>query len=446
MKKRLFLVTLLAVFVIAQTSFAETNWKAELKNWSGKTLHVMMIGDPWITAFSAVIPEFEKLTGAKILVDAYGYDATHEKEVLEGSQKSQTTDIVVLDAPWIGEFAEGGYVEDLKPYITKTNPKIVEYNDYLKVFREVSDWKGKTIGMPFAAYFVTTCYRKDLLEAENLKPAKTLDEWKAIAARFTNNPKYPGVYGLAMNNQQGSCVGQSYFEYIWNVGGKPFQSCYPGSKAPYADMKPLLDSPQSIEVVKLFIEMLKYQPEGALNIAWDDRDNYFSSGRIAMVSEWSARLPAFLNPTSSSVPDKVINAVVPAKAGVTPVPPLGGWVMGISRYSTQKDMSWDFIKWFCSAEVHKRFVDAGGMPSRYSALKDPALLAKYPTFPAIAQSVDLAFADCRPRIPEGFEIISTIGMYISRAMTGELTPEAAMKQANKDVRAILQKSGYKMSN
>ena len=180
------------------------------------------------------------------------------------------------------------------------------------------------------------------------------------------------MYGLAMNNQQGSCVGQSYFEYIWNVGGKPFKSCYPpGSKAPYADMKPLLDSPESIEVVKLFIDMLKYQPEGALNIAWDDRDNYFSAGKLAMVSEWSARLPAFLNAKTSSVSDEVINAVVPAKAGVKPVPPLGGWVMGISKYSGQKDMAWDFIKWFCSSETHKRFVDAGGMPSRYSALRTP---------------------------------------------------------------------------
>ena len=94
-----------------------------------------MIGDPWITAFNEVAPEFEKLTGAKIIVDGYGYDATHEKEVLEGSQKSSTTDIVVLDAPWVGQFAEGGYVEDLKPYINKTSASVIEYNDYLKVFR-----------------------------------------------------------------------------------------------------------------------------------------------------------------------------------------------------------------------------------------------------------------------------------------------------------------------
>lgn len=416
------------------------------KPFEGKTLQVIMIADPWVTAFQKINPEFEELTGAKVIIDSYGYDATHEKEVLEGTQKSGAFDVVVLDSPWVGEFWEGGYVEDLKPYIEKSDPNEIQYDDFVEVFRVISEWDGHIVGMPFGAYFVTLNYRKDLFEQENLTPPKTFDEWKSIAAKFTNNSKYPGMYGLGMNNQQGSPVGQAWFEYIWNFGGKPFKSCYPGSPDPYADVTPMIDSPEGIAVVELFKEMLQYEAPGSLSMAWDERAQAFASGLVSMISAWSVITPIFLDPSRSSVADKFALAVIPAKEGVKPVPPVGGWVMGISTYSTQKDLAWEYVKWFTSPAIHKKFVDAGGPPSRYSTFQDPELVAKYPWFKPIEESAAMAYADCRPRIPESFEIISTVGIYVSRALSGELTAEEAMKKANEEVKVILQKSGkYTMS-
>jgi multiple sugar transport system substrate-binding protein len=413
--------------------------------YEGKTLQVIMIADPWVTAFQKINPEFEELTGAKVVINSYGYDPTHEKQVLEGSQKSEAFDVIVLDCPWVGEFWEAGYVEDLKPYIDKADPKEVAYDDFVEVFRVISEWKGHVVGMPFGAYFVTLDYRKDLFEKEGLTPPKTFKEWKDIAAKFTDNPDYPGMFGLAMNNQQGSPVGQAWFEYIWNVGGKPFKSCYPGSPEPYADVTPMFDSPESIEAVNLMKEMLQYQPPGALSIAWDERAQAFASGIVSMVSAWSVRTPIFLDPDRSGIADKFASTVIPAKEGVTPVPPVGGWVMGISKYSTQKDLAWEYTKWFTSPEIHKKFVDAGGPPSRYSALQDPELTAKYPWFKSIEESAAMAYADCRPRIPESFEIISTVGIYVSRALSGELSVEEAMQKANEEIKALLKKGGYTMS-
>jgi multiple sugar transport system substrate-binding protein len=119
--------------------------------------------------------------------------------------------------------------------------------------------------------------------------------------------------------------------------------------------------------------------------------------------------------------------------------------MGISTYSKQKDLAWEYVKWFTSPEIHKKFVDAGGPPSRYSAFQDPELLAKYSWFPVIEKSAGMAYADCRPRVPESFEIISTVGIYVSRALSGELSAEEAMQKANEEIKALLQKGGYNMS-
>jgi len=449
----LVLVFILAGFVFANGAVEdqvtltaeEEMWSSELHDWSGKTIRVMMIGDPWIDSLIEISKNFERITGAKVIVDGYGYDQTHEKEVLEGNQPNSDVDIIVLDAPWVGEFAEAGYVENLKPYIEKEDSDLIAWNDYFSTFRDVVTWKDQIVGLPFASYYVMGNYRKDILDKEGFDFPVTTDDVKAIAKHFSNNPDYPNMYGVAMNNQSGSAVGQAFFEWIYSFGGKPFMSMYPGSPDSYADMTPNFDSPEAKETVQFFIDLLEYQPEGALSIAWDDRAKYFASGYVAQAFMWSARMAMLEDPNKSAVIDKVDFGLFPSSEPGKSAPPLGGWLMGIASNGNQKDMAWDFIKWFCSQDVHQEFVMAGGPPSRYSIFTDPETTAKYSWLDTLEDTVDRSYADCRPRIPESNEIITTVGTYISRAMTGELTVDKAMKALNVELAEMLSNAGYNVS-
>jgi len=449
-KRCLITVMLLALVSLVSGTFAclqaeEINWKTELKNWEGRELRVIMIADPWVDAFEIVDPEFERITGAKVLVDAYPYDATHEKQIMIGAGRSADYDIIVLDCPWVGEFAEVEYVEDLTPYMNATDPEVLAWDDYLEAYKKAATWKGKIVGIPFGAYHVLFHYRTDLFDAAGFTPPKTMEEWEEIAAYFTNNPRYPGLYGTALNYFRGAPIGQAWFENIWNFGGRPFESNYPGSPDPYADMTPRINSPEGRGVVQMFIDMTKYGPPGVTSYAWDERATSFALGKIAMVSCWSARTPLFVDPARSEIADKFATAVVPAKKGVRTVPPLGGWVMGINKFGVQKDIAWDYIKWFCSIPVHKEFMKAkpvGGPPSRYSAMLDPELNKMFPWYPTIYQSAKLTYEDCRPRIPESFEIIDTVGLYCSKAVAGELSIEEAMAEAEKKIKSVLATGGY----
>jgi len=436
-------MALVLAFVMFPVSLAGAqdgiDWKAELGDLSGKTIKVIMVADPWVTAFETMNPKFEELTGAKVVLEPYGYDQTHEKEVLVGTSQSTDFDVVVLDAPWVGEFAEGGFVEDLTPYIEQ-DADIVQWDDFIPSFQQVSTWKDKIIGVPFGPYVILQHYRTDLYEAAGLQPAETIDQWKTNAEAM-NNPG-DGIYGVAMNNQRGSPVGQAYFEYIYGFGGKPFESLYPGSPDMYADMTPLLDTPESIAVAQLFVDLLKYEPPGAENLAWDERAALFATGQVAAVNAWTVRTPGFANPEQSIVVDTFATAMFPHAEGAEPVPPLGGWVMGINTYSQQKDIAWQYIKWFTSQEVHKEFVLAGGPAARLSVLADPDVNAAQFWTATAAESFPYTFADCRPRIPESSEIITTIGNWISRAITGELSAEDAMKGADQEVAELLKNAGY----
>jgi len=449
MKKTLFerykwLIPLVIIVAGVSVRAQSVDWKSELKNWNGKTLRIIMIQDPWVDAFDKIDQDFENITGAKVVVDSYSYDDVHQKEVLMGNSKSDSYDVVVLDSPWVGEFQQGGYVENLKPYIDK-DAKIVQWEDFVPSFIDVAKWKESIVGIPFGAYFVMFNYRTDLFQQAGLQPPKTVEDFQNDAKIFTNNPKFPGLVGTALNNQRGAAVGQAFFEYIFNFGGKPFESTYPGSPDQYGDMTPLFDSPQGIAVVKFFKDMMRYEPPGALNIAWDERANAFAANRIAMVAEWSVREPIYADPNRSRVVGKFATEIFPHKEGVKSVPPLGGWVMGINTYTKQKDLAWDYIKWFTSQETHKKFVLLGGPPSRLSTMQDPEVLEKVPWAKTIYETQSLTFADCRPRIPESFRIIDTVGLHVSEALEGQVSIEAAMQKTSQEIGELLKQAGYKVS-
>lgn len=427
---------------VARAQSAAIDWASELGKHEGKTLRILMIQDPWITGFETLNPTFEKFTGAKVTIDAFGYDQTHEKEVLEGTSQSSQYDIIVLDSPWVGEFWSGEFVEDLKPYIEKTKPEVLEWEDFVPAFQTVAEWEDTIVGVPFGAYFMMMHYRKDLFEKAGLQPPKTIDDYKAAAKHFTNNPDFPGMYGTALNNARGSAIGQSFFEWIFNFGGKPFANTYPGSEDPYADVTPQFDKPEAKQVFEFFKEMLQYEPPGAESIAWEERAATFTTGKTAMITAWSVRTPGFYDPSKSQIADKIGTSVFPHIEGIDGVPPLGGWVMGINAHSEQKDLAWDYIKWFTSKEVHKQFVLLGGPPSRISAIEDPEIREKMPWVETIAETQKHVYADCRPRIPESFEIIDTVGFQFSRALQNQATVDEALAELQKSISDLMVKGGY----
>lgn len=454
---RTLLTGLVAALLVPATIFAagqqgdgelsfesDIDWEEELGDYEGETINIIMIADPWVDQFNAVAPDFEALTGAEVVIDSYGYDQTYEQQVLEGSQESDSYDIFVMDSPWVGEFWEAGYVNDLTSFIEQ-DEELVNYEDFVEVHRDVANYDGNITGIPFGAYFKPFIYRADLFEEEGFDPPETYDDVREIAATFTDNEDYPNMNGIALNNAQGAPVGQAWFEYIYNFGGRPFESLYPGTDDPYADMTPRFDSEESIALVEFFIEMLEYQPTGALDMQWDERAQLFLSGNAAMTHMWSVRMPAVVDPDRSVVADSYGVTTVPSLEGVDTVSPVGGWVMSMNSQVENEELAWDFIKWFTSEDVHRAFVEAGGPPSRYSALEDPELQEMYPWFDTILEIEDISFADNRPRIPESAEIIDIVGLQVSEALSGNMSAEEAMQEANEEIRELMEEAGYPMS-
>jgi len=408
--------------------------------WEGKTLNLVTVSDPWIDSMNAQIVKFEALTGAKINVSPFGYTAAYSKEMLVGSEQSAAEDLFVYDIPWIGALSD--HLLPLDDYLASGSSDFIQYDDFYKVMQDATTWEGQKLGLPFAPYFILFTYNTELFEKAGISnPPANYEEFAKAAEALTGN----GTFGVAMNNQSPTAVGQAYFEYIYNFGGKPFASLYPGSEDPYADMTPQFTSEESLAVVKMFKDLFPYEPEGALNMAWNERFSIFATGRAAMMSPWITDIAPLSDAEKSVVTDKYATAPLPVADGVELNTPVGGYSMGINKYSENQDLAWDFLAWFTSPQIAYEFAKSGGFPNRYSVLNDVALTSTFPYYPTLQQVVDTSFSAFRPQIPEAFEVIDTLGTYIGEYLSDKQTLEEAMDGANQAIGELLKSKGYNVT-
>lgn len=410
--------------------------------YSGKTLRIMGVKDPWLPAFQKMIDEFQSLSGASVTFENYSYDDTYSKEMLVGQQKSSEVDIIMFDLPWLGKFAETGFVEPLDDRIKSTDSDLLMYDDFYNVMREGSVWDGETLGIPFAPYFIMQITNDDLMNEAGVQIPETIDDFVEACQTITEKT---GVAGTAINNQSGTPVGQAYFEWIYSAGGRPFASEHPDAEGGeyYADMTPQFSSPESKKVIEMFKTLMEScEPSGARNIAWQERYSAFATGQAAMIAPWNYDIPPLDNPAQSAVAGKYSVSPVPGTPGAEANTPVGGWEMGINSYSTQKDLAWDFIVWFSSPAVNGAFLDAGGFASRYSVGDNAALQKKYPWLEVQQSVVDDAFPAFRPQVPEAFEIMNTLGDHIGAYLAGEKTLDEATADADKEIGEMLKAAGY----
>jgi multiple sugar transport system substrate-binding protein len=85
----------------------------------------------------------------------------------------------------------------------------------------------------------------------------------------------------------------------------------------------------------------------------------------------------------------------------------------------------------------KQSAQRANPPTRKSLFQDPELVSKFPSYPEQLKSLETSRP--RPRTPQWNEIENAFGIFLSKANSGELSPEEAMNQANAEIEKIIQR-------
>ncbi|HEX8747669.1 MAG TPA: ABC transporter substrate-binding protein [Pyrinomonadaceae bacterium] len=377
--------------------------------------------------------DYEAQTGVRINIVEFPYSNLFDKELVDLTAGTGAYDLIMLDDPWFPRFSGEGFLTDLTPLYRKKNlagPDADFVQTSLALCRHPYQ-TGALYALPYLGNSQLFFYRKDIFEKHGLKEPATWDDVlnsaRIITERETQGAPGGGrLYGYVMRAAQGNAAVADFMPIFWAFGAEMFD----------AEGRPTVNSAEGISALRFMLELGKSAPPGYSSFNADEVSAHLLQGTAAMSINWPAWIAAFSDPAKSKVIGKIGFTTMPGakKSGQAEI---GNWLIAIPRSARNADAAFDFLVWVTSAEQLKRSALRGNPPTRRSVFNDPELVAKFPTYPVQLRSLETSRP--RPRTPRWNEIENAFGIFLSKANSGELSPEEAMNQANAEILKIVER-------
>lgn len=351
-----------------------------------------------------------------VTFDAMPFDAMRDKILTSSLAPSAVYDVIIVDNPWMEQFARAGYLAPLDERIAATEG--YDFDDFIGPLREIGVVDGQTFGVPYYNYALGLIVRQDVFDERGIAVPETLEDYVATAQALTED----GFYGVAMQPQRGYKIMEEWKNWLYAAGGSLFDE--EGNVA--------IDSPEARRALELYIETYNAAaPQDSLNWGFDEALRAVASGRAATMLSYNWMLPT-LNAEGGVAGDLAGNFRLHEVPGGKAV--LGAWHWSIAANSEQQDAAWTFISWLTGKEIDRQRVIAGGAPTRRSVVSDEEVWEQgfgedyYTTVLAILEdAAPLATGTAAE------EIIEIVGTELSAAVAGQKSVEEALEDAARGV-------------
>jgi multiple sugar transport system substrate-binding protein len=405
-------------------------------------LRVLVHGDPTFMVMENLKRQFEQIVGTTISQRAFSIDRLRSEALRNAERRFSKYDIIAVDLPWIGEFAQKGVLMALDECLDTDR---LDPPDFHTAGWMAAHWGGRAYGVPSQTTPELLFYRKDLFAEAGLEPPDTTD--KLIdAARHFHKPQRER-YGIAWNAARGTALGHQFLMTCADFGQPivnldPIAGGFAADTAQRRDIVPTIDTPLAREACAYLMELLEYSPPDILSMSWYERVRPYAAGKIAMAYGYTLLAPYFERDPNSPANGKTGYLPHPAGPEGSPLAPVGGYVLGIPANLSpeRRAAAAEALIAFTSPQAQKLYVMHGSRTApRYSVGADPEVRAISPIFEAVdAMSLrdELQYWP-RPPIPQITEIFEICGQEIHDMLRGVQSPRDALRRAQSRAEAAL---------
>ncbi|MFC1617040.1 ABC transporter substrate-binding protein [Candidatus Margulisiibacteriota bacterium] len=386
------------------------------------TITFMVGGAPnEITFWESICTDFTNQTGIKINLIRQPTDSNERRQglVIPLKARKNDPDIFLMDIAWLAQFAASNWLVDLNDHAIDTKPY------FPKIIKFADTYKNQLIALPVYLDSGLLYYRKDLLKNPPKTWAELIEKGAVLQKKMQkNNPRFTAFVWQGAQYEGLIC---NFLEFCGSDGGILVKN-----KA----IK--INTPQNLKALKLMANLIHKHKLSPLSTFTEMKEEEvrlkFQAGEALFERNWPYAW-ALHNSSSSKVKNKVGLASIPSFSGSSGSPTLGGWHIGISRYSDAKTNSIKFLKYITSKQVQKQFaLKLGWNPSRQDIYDDPEIIANLPHFRALKKS----FSQARPRpnLPYYNLISQILQKHINSALSLRTTPGSALKNAEIEANKI----------
>ncbi|WP_233192648.1 ABC transporter substrate-binding protein [Acidimangrovimonas sediminis] len=320
---------------------------------------------------------------------------------------------------------------------------ILPFDDYAKgdegkkwlggfypAFMENSQLDGKTYGIPFQRSTPVLYWNKDAFKAAGLNPEKAPQTWAEMAEdakKLTRRDASGNVtqWGIRIPTQ-----GFPYWLFQGLVAENGGKLANAEGTETYFDSKPVVEALQYL--VDLSTKDKAMEPGLT---GWGSAPKAFFEGQIAMM--WT---------TTGNLTNVRKNAPFPFGVAMLPKmksrgAPTGGGNFYLFKGSSPEQLTAavKFIEWITAPEQSAKWTMATGYVAPRPATWDTPTMQKYAEdFPPVLVARDqLKYAVAELSTHENQRVTQILNDGLEAAITGQKTPEQAMKEAQKKADAIL---------
>lgn len=430
-----------------QALAADFDWKAH----SGKTVKLLLNKHPYTDAMIANLDNFKELSGMDIQYDIFPEDVYFDKVTAALSSGSSEYDAFMTGAYMTWTYGPAGWVEDLNEWIQdsdKTNPAYA-WDDMLEGVRASCAWSGKPgdpVGtddarqwcIPWGYEQNNLAYNAEMFEAAGVAVPTNIDEMVAAAAALTKDD----VYGIGVR------------------GSRSWATIHPGFLSGYANFgeKDLLlsdgklSAAMNTDVSKDFhgkwVKMI--QDSGAKDWAthtWYQVGTDLGAGKSAMIYDADI-LGYFMNGGDNKMAGKLAYAPFAANPDATaPTPNIWIWSLAMSKFSKDKDATWNFLQWASGPEhglfgaTQMDFVN----PVRKSVWADEMFRERLNTsYPGYVEMHDISAPGAKIHFtpqPLFFDLTTEWAASLQKMVAGELPVDEGLDQLADSVNGQLKEAG-----
>lgn len=257
-------------------------------------------------------------------------------------------DVMAVDMVWTVPFAAAGHLVPLDPAefrVERMLPKAVE------AARSADD--RKLWAVPWRSDAGLLYYRKDVLDAEHVRPPTSWEELRRQASEIA--PRH-GLHGFVgqFGRYEGLIVNAA--EAVWAHGGDLDR----------------LDAPETEAGVRALADGFAqgWIPREAGDYDEPASLDAFKSGGALFMRNWPYAGPV-LNIPGSQVIGKWDEVALPWPSA------LGGWNLAVSRCSANQRTAREFIKFLTADDNQRRMVElAGWAPTSRALYEEPGLVPR----------------------------------------------------------------------
>ena len=354
-----------------------------------------------------LIAEFEAQNpDLKIVRDVGPHSSTEFHDLLAQKfrNRDRGMDVFFMDVIWPAEFASAGWALPLDRFFPREAQK-----PFLPAAVRANTYGGAIYGVPLFVDAGLLYYRKDLLQKYKFSPPRTWPELVEQAKTIVAGEKDAGLTGFSGQFKQYEGLVCDMMEYILSNNGALWDE---------ARLSGTLRSARAEDAVRFVRDRIigEISHRGVLAYQEPESLALFSEGRAVFHRNWPYAWAETNDANKSKIAGRVGMTPLPAFPGGARAAALGGWQLGISRYSRQPELAWRFVEFMTRAETQKRIaLWTGRGMAREAVYRDAEVLEKYPQFRTQLEISTLAAP--RPTTPVYVPLSNIMQRYFSAAIS-----------------------------